>query len=96
MLRFSFKMPFTYAKEAQLTALYQSPLASLVQQLPSLSILTKQHKQLYLTPGNFHAVRIQYRLASPGCVTHDALLEALLQEQSLKLEQDIKRMGFIS
>jgi SpoVK/Ycf46/Vps4 family AAA+-type ATPase len=93
MRRFSFKYAFTYATPAQLKALYQTLLAPLgagrfTEAMDKLTALT------HLTPGDFHTVRSKFWLADPGSVQHGELIEALMEEQQLKLEKFNRRIGF--
>lgn len=94
MRRFSFKIPFGYAGPMQLEALYASLLAPLVGTPLPIELKKKLGLQQRLTPGDFHAVRMQFWLNDPGSVTHDVLLAALLHEQAIKLESVAQRIGF--
>lgn len=92
--RFSFKVPFGYAKPGQLGALYRSILAPL-----STARLTKGEKGRLLalselTPGDFNVVRSQYRLMNPEEVTHGQLIDALAAEQFAKQNHQGRRVGF--
>lgn len=95
MRRFSFKIPFIYAKPPQLMALYNSLLAPLVKAPPCTTLKNKLSQQTQLTPGDFHVVHMQYRLAEPEQVSHDILLKALLEEQNNKLKPASKTIGFM-
>ena len=94
MRRFSFKIPFGYAGPVQLNALYSSLLAPLVGTPLPAELKVKLDAQKKLTPGDFHAVRMQFWLNEPGSVGHDTLLAALLHEQSIKLDTVAQRIGF--
>ncbi len=94
MRRFSFKIPFGYAGAKQLHALYASLLAPLAGTPLPAALKTKLGMQKKLTPGDFHAVRMQFWLNDPGSVTHDILLAALLHEQAIKLDRVAQRIGF--
>jgi AAA+ superfamily predicted ATPase len=94
MRRFSHKVPFTYAGEEQLTALYASLLAPLVNKP-----LTREGELLLrgmkrLTPGDFYAVKAQYWLNKQGTVETCELLERLRHEQYVKLDSRNGKMGF--
>ncbi|MDL2216472.1 AAA family ATPase [Desulfovibrio sp. OttesenSCG-928-M14] len=96
MRRFSHKVAFTYAGREQVLALYASLLTpicadSLPPQLErELSALNR------LTPGDFHAVRSQYDplFVDAAKVSHKIFIDALAKEQSLKVEQQTRRIGF--
>ena len=92
--RFSFKVPFTYAKAEQLKTLYGALLAPLVKKR-----LPENHEAALLgmdmlAPGDFHAVRSQYWLSEPEELSHQTLIHALQQEQKLKLDKQQRRIGF--
>jgi SpoVK/Ycf46/Vps4 family AAA+-type ATPase len=96
MRRFSHKIAFTYAGREQVQALYAGLLAPIcAEPLPP-----QREKELLtmdrLTPGDFHAVRAQYDplFVDAAAVSHKKLIDALAQEQSLKIEQHTRRIGF--
>jgi SpoVK/Ycf46/Vps4 family AAA+-type ATPase len=94
MRRFSFKVPFTYAKPEQVMALY----AALLAPLTGKSLQPEEERELRdmtrLTPGDFHAVKSQYWLADRGSISPAELLGSLRHEQSMKLDKANKRIGF--
>lgn len=94
MRRFSFKVPFTYARPAQLRSLYLTLLAPLAAGETPLAVMEELQRQTRLAPGDFAAVHRQFWLEEAGTVSHGDLLNALLREQKLKLEADGKAMGF--
>ncbi|MBQ7585614.1 MAG: ATP-binding protein, partial [Desulfovibrionaceae bacterium] len=94
MRRFSFKVPFTYAKPPQLKALYLKLLAPLAKGATPPQILEQLYHQPNLTPGDFAAVQRQFWMEDPEKVTHEELLRNLLREQNLKLEDSLKKVGF--
>lgn len=94
MRRFSFKIPFGYARAVQLEALYASLLAPLVGTPLPAEQKARLAMQKKLTPGDFHAVRMQFWLNQSGSVSHDVLLAALLHEQAIKLDTVAQRIGF--
>lgn len=94
MRRFSFKIPFGYAGAVQLEALYASLLAPLVGTPLPAEQKARLAMQKKLTPGDFHAVRMQFWLNQSGSVSHDVLLAALLHEQAIKLDTVAQRIGF--
>lgn len=94
MRRFSFKILFGYAGPMQLEALYANQLAPLVGTSLPVGLKGMLITQQKLTPGDFHAVRMQFWLNAPGSVTHDDLLAALLHEQANKLDTVAQRIGF--
>lgn len=94
MRRFSLKLEFRYAREPQLRALYQTLLKPLAEGEPTEDFMKRLCAQKCLAPGDFWAVRSQFALEDPREISHEALLEALLREQKLKLEQSSKRVGF--
>lgn len=94
MRRFSFKVQFCYAGPAQLMALYQNVLGPLVDARPDAALLDRLCCQKALAPGDFHAVRMRYCLKPRNSFGHEALLDALLAEQRMKLESTAKSMGF--
>ena len=94
MRRFSFKIPFGYAGAEQLKALYASLLAPLAGTPLPAELAVRLCMQKRLTPGDFHAVRMQFWLNEPGSVSHDILLAALIHEQTIKLDSVAQRIGF--
>lgn len=94
MRRFSFKIAFGYAGPTQLTVLYDKLLAPLVGSPVPKEITQRLCSQKSLTPGDFHAVRMQHWLHKTEAVSHQMLLEALLQEQATKLDKSAHRIGF--
>ena len=94
MRRFSLKVEFCYAGPSQLRALYASLLAPLLGEEPDAALLDELCRQRSLAPGDFHAVRMQYRLKARHSFGHEALVRALLAEQRMKLESAAKRVGF--
>ena len=94
MRRFSFKIPFGYAGPIQLNALYSSLLAPLVGTPLPAELKVRLDEQKKLTPGDFHAVRMQFWLNDLGSVSHDILLAALLHERAIKLDSVAQRIGF--
>lgn len=94
MRRFSFKIPFGYAGPTQLDALYSSLLAPLAGTPLPAELKVRLDAQKKLTPGDFHAVRMQFWLNELGSVSHDTLLAALLHEQAIKLDTVAQRIGF--
>ncbi|MBQ7738109.1 MAG: ATP-binding protein [Desulfovibrionaceae bacterium] len=94
MRRFSFKVEFTYANAKQLSALYLKMLAPLSNQPTPPEILLRLQNQKMLAPGDFTAVHRQFWMKDPATVEHNALLDALISEQKLKLEKEAKRLGF--
>ena len=94
MRRFSLKVEFCYAGPAQLRALYASLLAPLLETKPDAALLEDLCRQKALAPGDFHAVRMQYRLRPRHSFDHAALVRALLDEQRMKLEGTAKQVGF--
>ncbi|MDR0827959.1 MAG: ATP-binding protein, partial [Desulfovibrio sp.] len=96
MRRFSHKVAFAYAGREQVQALYAGLLApSCADPLPQ-----RLENELLaldrLTPGDFHAVRSQYDplFVDASEVNHKLLIDALAKEQSLKVEQKTRRIGF--
>ena len=94
MRRFSLKVEFCYAGPAQLRALYISLLAPLLGTEPDATLLEELLRQKALAPGDFHAVRMQYRLRPRHSFDHAALVRALLDEQRMKLEGSARQVGF--
>jgi hypothetical protein len=47
-----------------------------------------------LAPGDFHAVRVQYRSAEPGSVSPLELVASLRREQKMKQDGGSGRVGF--
>ncbi len=92
--RFTHKIRFNYAKPSQLKNLYEKILIPMVDEAPDDSIWETLLRQHYLTPGDFSAVRNQYALEDHGSYNHNDLLNALIQEQKMKLDTDMKRIGF--
>ena len=92
--RFSYKVAFSYAGEAQIEALYRkllSPLCADATEYFPKDVLALST----LTPGDFHAVRQQYDSAfAEGRATHEKLLDALKRELSLKNENLRRPIGF--
>jgi SpoVK/Ycf46/Vps4 family AAA+-type ATPase len=94
MRRFSFKVPFTYAKPEQIGALYASLLAPLVKSKLKPEEDRELRAMSRLAPGDFHAVRSQYWLAEPEAFSHKELLNALRSEQKMKLDGTERQIGF--
>jgi SpoVK/Ycf46/Vps4 family AAA+-type ATPase len=95
MRRFSFKVPFTYARPEQIRSLYASLLAPIAQRSLSAEEEQALYSMLRLTPGDFHAVRSQYRFAEPGSISPPELVNSLRREQNMKLEKSNgRRIGF--
>jgi SpoVK/Ycf46/Vps4 family AAA+-type ATPase len=94
MRRFSIKIPFTFAGRNQVKALYKSLLAPLAADVMTEDEERELLSMTKLAPGDFHAVRARRRLADPGGVTHAVLTADLRREQSMKLEQAGRRIGF--
>jgi SpoVK/Ycf46/Vps4 family AAA+-type ATPase len=95
MRRFSHKVAFTYARQEQVKALYETLLAPLASgQLPE-KLETELLTMRRLTPGDFHAVRSQMLFDDERGVTHQVLLQGLRREQELKLDSDRRGLGFL-
>ena len=94
MRRFSFKVPFTYARPEQLEALYQALLDPLACEKTPPLVMDTLKRQTKLAPGDFATVHRQFWLQEPEQITHKALLDSLLKEQKMKLEAGAKKMGF--
>jgi SpoVK/Ycf46/Vps4 family AAA+-type ATPase len=95
MRRFSHKVAFTYARQEQVKALYETLLAPLASgQLPE-KLETELLTMRRLTPGDFHAVRSQMLFDDERGVTHQVLLQGLRREQELKLDSDRRSLGFL-
>jgi SpoVK/Ycf46/Vps4 family AAA+-type ATPase len=92
--RFSFKMPFTYAKPEQVETLYDSILAPYINMAMSSAERRKLLSLSNLTPGDFHVVKNQNWLAPKGDLTHEKFIAALDAEQNAKLERAARRVGF--
>ena len=96
MRRFSHKVPFSYAKTEQLRTLY----AKLLLPLCATPLPPDLEKELFLmqslTPGDFHAVRLQHASFFGGktAPSHQSLIGSLRREQSLKVERHARRIGF--
>ncbi|MDL2267513.1 AAA family ATPase [Desulfovibrio sp. OttesenSCG-928-G15] len=95
--RFSHKVAFTYAKPAQIEALYQKMLSPLCAGPFPQELQERLLGMTCLTPGDFHAVHAQYDslFTDPQTVTHKTLVDALAKEQSLKTESRERRIGFV-
>ncbi|MBD5646127.1 MAG: ATP-binding protein [Desulfovibrio sp.] len=94
MRRFSLKVEFCYAGPSQVRALYAAVLQPLVDGEPAAALMDELCREKALAPGDFHAVRMQYRLRPRGSFGHGELVRALLAEQRMKLESTAKRVGF--
>jgi len=95
MRRFAHKLPFGYAKPPQVKSLYMK----LLQPLCNAALSKECERDLLrlecLTPGDFHAVRSQYRSSFGGdAPAHETLIDALKKEQTLKVEKREHRIGF--
>lgn len=94
--RFSYKVPFTWAKPSQILALYDSLLSPLCDS----EIDTETEKELLslkrLTPGDFHSVRVQFSsfFSDDRTATHKQILSALKREESLKARYVERDIGF--
>jgi SpoVK/Ycf46/Vps4 family AAA+-type ATPase len=96
MRRFSHKVAFSYAKQDQILALYESLLAPLCTEPLAPMLREKLLSLASLAPGDFHAVRAQYDSLFSGeqIANHKKLVDALSKEQSLKTETRTRRIGF--
>lgn len=94
MRRFSLKVEFCYAGPSQVRVLYGALLQPLVEGEPAAALMDELCREKALAPGDFHAVRMQYRLRPRGSFGHGELVRALLGEQRMKLESTAKRVGF--
>ncbi|MBD5538534.1 MAG: ATP-binding protein [Desulfovibrio sp.] len=94
MRRFSLKVEFCYAGPSQVRALYAGLLQPLAHGEPDAALLDALCREQALAPGDFHAVRMQYRLRPGGSFGHQDLIRALLAERRMKLESTAKRVGF--
>lgn len=86
--RFFYRLQFRYANKVQVESLYNTILAPLCKDIISDRLRNRLVSMLYLTPGDFHAVRTRYSplFTKPEKVTHDLLVQALSQEMELKLD----------
>ena len=84
--RFSHKVAFGYSGESQVMALYESLLAPLCDDELSRELEGELRMMTRLTPGDFHAVRVQYNsyLSDRSEVSHEVLVKALRRELALK------------
>ncbi|MBQ7219651.1 MAG: AAA family ATPase, partial [Synergistaceae bacterium] len=87
--RFSHKVAFWYSGESQVIALYESLLAPLCDSELSKELERELRRMTRLTPGDFHAVRMQYNsyLSDRSEVSHEVLVNALRRELALKHEK---------
>ena len=90
--RFSIKIEFKYASPKQLTSLYNNILAPLVSDTVPTVILETLCNHKSLCAGDFNNVHNQLWLEDG--LTHQILLDALINEEKLKLEKESKRLGF--
>lgn len=94
--RFSYKVPFTWAKPSQILALYDSLLSPLCDS----EIDSETEKELLslkrLTTGDFHSVRVQFSsfFSDDRTATHEQILSALKREESLKARYIERDIGF--
>ena len=95
MRRFSHKVAFTYARQEQVKALYETLLAPLASGPLPEKLETELLTMRRLTPGDFHAVRSQMLFDDERGVTHQVLLQGLRREQELKLDSDRRGLGFL-
>ena len=83
--RFSYKVAFSYSGAEQITALYDSLLAPLCTEPLSTGLGLELSAMKRLTPGDFHAVRMQYASYLSDCeASHEEMIAALKREVSLK------------
>ncbi len=94
MRRFSFKIAFSYAKAYQIQELYKTILESLTNEPMSKELMALLCKEKNLTQGDFHAVRMQLLLDDQYSVYNKDMISALRRECNMKLEQNIKCIGF--
>ncbi|MDE5833129.1 MAG: ATP-binding protein, partial [Desulfovibrio sp.] len=94
MRRFAYKVEFGYAKPEQTKLLYDKLLAPLTEQSLDEELERKLRSQKFLTPGDFSAVRSRFWMESPGDVTPEALVDALIDEERLKLDAGRAALGF--
>jgi len=93
--RFSYKVAFDYSGESQVLALYDSLLRPLCDEELSGEVEHELRTLTRLTPGDFHAVRMQYNsyLSDRSEVSHRVLVNALRRELALKHERS--SAGFV-
>lgn len=94
MRRFSFKIAFSYAKASQIQELYKTILEPLSNESMPEELMLALCKEKNLTPGDFHAVRMQFWLDDPNSVHNADMVSALHRECNMKLESNIKCIGF--
>lgn len=92
MRRFSTKVEFFHCGPDEARFLYERLLAPLVGNPASEAFMGKVSRENMLSPGDFHAVRMQFRLEEPGSFGHEDLFRALVTERRLKLEE--RPVGF--
>jgi SpoVK/Ycf46/Vps4 family AAA+-type ATPase len=92
--RFSFKLPFAYAKPDQIESLYNSLLAPLTNGMMTGYEKMWLYSLDHLTPGDFHVVRNQNWLTPKETVSHEKLIAALETEQKVKQEREGRVIGF--
>ncbi len=95
MRRFSCKVSFTWAKPSQILALYKSHLSPLCDSEIDAETERELMSLRRLTPGDFHAVRVQFNsFFEDKKVTHEELLRALKREETLKARYINRDIGF--
>ena len=94
MRRFSFKREFVYARPEQAEELYELLLGELAAQPLSHDQRSLLRSLGEITPGDFHAVRMQYHFADAHSVSFETLLKALTEEQRGHLERGHRDIGF--
>ncbi len=93
MRRFTFKTQFLYAGPKQIESLYNSILSPLAKEEIPSDLLSELKREKMLTPGDFRSVYAQFSL-DEETVMHTELISALKHEEKLKLENNIRGIGF--
>lgn len=94
MRRMSIKIEFKYAQPHQLVCLYNQILAPLVQGEPTQHELDFLQSHRHLCVGDFNNVKNQFWIEDSKKLSHKMLLDALANEERLKIETGSKRLGF--
>ena len=94
--RFSYKVPFTWAKPQQIMALYNTLLAPLCKSPLTPELERELTSFTRLTPGDFHAVCSQYNpfFSKNSVSTHEDMIAALKREETMKARYAKRNAGF--
>ena len=93
--RFNYKLEFGYLKPDGVAIFYNKILSSLVGSDLEKGLQNKLKNIECLTPGDFKIVKTKFQFKNEDEITHEALIEALKQEATIKeIHMGKKAIGF--